>query len=74
VLDPLDGVGPTVGTVLAVDPAVLTGDAIDDPTKFVAYTVATMRSPTEYEKGDEVKTLIATVHSINKLTLANIKT
>jgi hypothetical protein len=47
VLDPLEGVGPTVGAVLAVDPAVLTEEAIDDPTKLVAYTVATIRSPTE---------------------------
>jgi hypothetical protein len=36
VFEPLEGVGPTVGGVFAVDPIVLSGEAEDVPMLFVA--------------------------------------
>jgi hypothetical protein len=63
VLVPLDGVGPTVGIVIRVAPALLSVEAVDVPALLVAYTVAIMRSPIASEYVEE-KTLIGTVHYV----------
>jgi hypothetical protein len=49
VLDPLDGVGPTIGAVIAIGVPEFAVDDKEVPILFVACTLAIMRLPADKE-------------------------